>query len=277
MITIRVLLENTAREEGLHCAHGLSMYVRTPGHKLLFDAGPNDFFARNAETLGVDLSQVDMAVLSHGHYDHSGGLEDFFRINPQAPLYLRREALDGCYSKSYGPEPKYIGLSPALESYQDRMRFAQDERKIDRELMLFSAKERQDPPLRANSKLLRREGDSFCQDDFRHEINLLITSGEKAVLLAGCAHSGIVPIMAQCEVLLGRAPDIVLGGFHLFAPRTGETEPEELIREIGRKLAKWPSRYYTGHCTGEKAYGQLKEILGDRLQPLYGGLKLTIE
>ena len=113
--------------------------------------------------------------------------------------------------------------------------------------------------------------------NFRHETNLLITAGEKAVLLAGCAHSGIVPIMQRCEALLGRAPDIVLGGFHLFSPGSGETEPEEVIRGIGRKLAQWPSHYYTGHCTGEKAYQQLSSILEDRLHPLSGGLKLVIE
>jgi len=107
-------------------------------------------------------------------------------------------------------------------------------------------------------------------------MNLLITAGERAVLLAGCAHKGIVPIMERCCELLGRAPDLALGGFHLFSPGSGETEPEDVIREIGMQLSQWPTRYYTGHCTGQTAFSQLKEILGDQLQSMYGGLELRL-
>lgn len=274
MIQITVLLENTSVREDILCRHGLSIHVRTPEHSILLDMGPDEAFARNAEVLGIDLEKVDLAVLSHGHYDHGGGLTTFFRRNDHAPLYLREEALGGQYSRSGSPEPRYIGLEAPMD--RSRLHFAGDVLTIDRELTLFSAVRCQEPPLRSNAVLLRQEGEHLVQDTFRHEQNLLITVEDTAVLLAGCAHRGIVPILEQCEALLGRSPDVVLGGFHLHSPRTGETEPEPVIRQIGAELARRGSRYYTGHCTGSRAYDQLKQQLGDRLLPMYGGLVLKI-
>ena len=70
---IKVLSENTAASDEFGCEHGLSLYVETGKHRLLFDTGASDLFAKNAARLGVELSAVDTAVLSHGHYDHGGG------------------------------------------------------------------------------------------------------------------------------------------------------------------------------------------------------------
>ena len=88
---ITVLTENTACRESLACEHGLSLYIETGCHKILFDAGQSGAFADNAEALGIDLSAVDFAVLSHGHYDHGNGLVRFLEINGTAPIYLRRD------------------------------------------------------------------------------------------------------------------------------------------------------------------------------------------
>ena len=70
---ITSLLENTTSRSGIAAEHGLSLYIETATHRILFDMGQTDLFARNAEALGVDLTHVDLAVLSHGHYDHGGG------------------------------------------------------------------------------------------------------------------------------------------------------------------------------------------------------------
>ena len=89
------LIENTPGRIGCAYAHGLSFYVETEKHKLLLDLGPSDESIRNAETLGIDLSAVDTVVLSHGHYDHTGGFPMFHDINPNAPVYIHRNALRG--------------------------------------------------------------------------------------------------------------------------------------------------------------------------------------
>ena len=85
---ITTLLENTTKRSDLQAEHGLSLYIETGDQKILFDMGQTDLFAQNAEILGVDLSEVDIAVLSHGHYDHGGGLRKFLEINSRAPIYV---------------------------------------------------------------------------------------------------------------------------------------------------------------------------------------------
>ena len=86
------LIENTPGAEGCVPAHGLAFYVETDGHRILVDAGPSDEMLHNAERLGVDLRTVDVAILSHGHYDHSGGLLAFAELNPTAAIYMQRSA-----------------------------------------------------------------------------------------------------------------------------------------------------------------------------------------
>ena len=88
------LMENTTCCDELFCEHGLSLYIETEGHRILFDAGQSAAFADNAEKLGVDLREVDFAVLSHGHYDHGGGLGRFLEIHKTAPVYVSRYAFE---------------------------------------------------------------------------------------------------------------------------------------------------------------------------------------
>ena len=101
---IRVLAENTAKE-GFLCEHGLSLLVETDaGRKILFDMGQSDLFAANAKELSLDLASVDTAVLSHGHYDHGGGLSRFLQVNKKAPVYISRYA----FGEYYNGQEKYI-------------------------------------------------------------------------------------------------------------------------------------------------------------------------
>ena len=100
------LLENTTRREDMLTEHGLSLYIETDTHKILFDMGQTDAFYENAKTLGVDISAVDFAVVSHGHYDHGGGLAKFLEVNSHAPVYIMRDA----FLPHYNAKGKYIGL-----------------------------------------------------------------------------------------------------------------------------------------------------------------------
>ena len=90
---ISVLVENTSSEQEILSEHGLSLYIETEEHKILFDTGQSDDFAENSRSMGIDLSKADMVILSHGHYDHGGGLKRFLEINQTAPVYVSRHAL----------------------------------------------------------------------------------------------------------------------------------------------------------------------------------------
>ena len=122
---ITVLVENTTSNADFIAEHGLSLLINSNEKTILFDCGQTDAFIKNAKTLGVDLSQVDFLILSHGHYDHGGGLKDFLKINKKATLYLPQNAFDGHYN---GVE-KYIGLNTTLLD-ENRIVIVDDQLKI---------------------------------------------------------------------------------------------------------------------------------------------------
>ena len=134
---ITTLLENKTTCDALRCEHGLSLYIETAKHKILFDSGASDAFWENAKALGIDLAQVDIAFLSHAHNDHCGGLLTFLRGNRTAKVYLQKEAF-GDYYVVTPTKCAFIGLDPKLHEYADRFVMAEGVTKLDEELTLFS-------------------------------------------------------------------------------------------------------------------------------------------
>lgn len=248
------LIENTTGCEALACEHGLSLYIESGSHRLLFDAGQSGAFARNAEKLGVDLKTVDLAVLSHGHYDHGGGLARFLRINDHAPVYLSQYAFDSHYNASGNA----IGLDPALKE-SGRLRFTRGKTPLAPGLTLHCLS---CPPAYQSGMTA---GDPPYPEDFRHEQYLLVEEGGKRILVSGCSHKGIVNIAAHFQ------PDILIGGFHFM--KIGD---EAVLQAAAEELLHFPTVYYTGHCTGEAQFVFLKNIMGDRLHGLSTGTILEL-
>lgn len=272
---IVTLLENTAHAEGVHAAHGLSNYIETPKHNILFDMGPDARFVENAEKLGVDLAKVDVAVLSHGHSDHGGGLAAFCRLNDHAKIYMRPGVFGQYYSLA-GEQPHYIGLDPELHQFESRFVYTDEVCRIDDELTLFAGVHDEMNALKASAKLKEKDGESWHSDGFGHEQDLIVEAEGKTVLFAGCAHMGIVNILNTARARLGRLPDAVFGGFHFFQLDPESEESHKLVDSVGNLLLEGDTVYYTGHCTGEYAYNRLKAILGDRLRPMCGGCVETL-
>ena len=130
---ITALVENTSQDKKFGTEHGLSLYIEAGFQKILFDMGQSGLFADNAKVLGISLSDVTIAVLSHGHYDHGGGLAKFLEINKKAPVYISRYAFEGHYN---GTE-KYIGLDRNLRG-NERLIYTDDIVSIGKGLMLYS-------------------------------------------------------------------------------------------------------------------------------------------
>lgn len=272
---IKVLSENTAASKEFGCEHGLSLYAETDRHRLLFDTGASGLFAKNADKLGVDLSAVDVAVLSHGHYDHGGGLKTFLEKNEQAKVYMQERAFEPHYSNRAGGIKAYIGLAPELLP-NERFVFCKGRQKMDGELELFSQVREITPVPSGNAELFRKSGEAFVPDDFAHEQNLVIWQNKRAVLIAGCAHRGILNIVRQFESDYGRFPDVVIGGFHLHSRGSGKSEAPETVDALARELLQTGARYYTCHCTGQEAYQRLKAVMGNRIGYLSAGSRLAI-
>ncbi len=265
------LVEDTKKGSCLN-EHGLSFYIETENHKLLLDSGATDLFLENAQRLDLDLTQVDIFVLSHGHYDHAGGLPVFAKINPEAKIYLKDSVgEDYYYLSSQGAN--YIGIDKTILTLPQVVKVRGD-LEIDRELFLFSGFKEQRYPSWSNQRLKRKVGDDFLQDSFGHEQCLVVTEGEYHVLLSGCAHNGILTILGRYRELFGKDPDVVISGFHMMKNKDYTEEETEYIRQTARELKETNSLFYTGHCTGQEAFDLMKEIMGDQLKAFHSGLSI---
>lgn len=270
-----VLSENTSRSETLEREHGLSVYLETPGRRILFDTGAGCVFRNNAEKLGVDLSNVDLLVISHGHNDHGGGLRAFLEVNSRAKVYLHQQAFEAHYSKRPAGVA-YIGLDRTLLP-NERFVFCGDQAVIDENIEVFSRVKPKRLLPSCNATLLAKHGDAFVPDDFAHEQNLVVQQNGKAVLIAGCAHKGIVNIVEECRDRIGQYPDYVVGGFHFIGSGGKQNEAQDVVSEVGKYLASTPSRYFTCHCTGTENFRHLKRILGEKIRYLSAGDRIEIE
>lgn len=273
---VSVLMEDTSRDSRFLCEHGLSLYLETEEHKILFDTGKSGLFLENAAWMGIDLSKVELGVLSHGHYDHGGGLAAFFSQNRTAPVYLHTGAEQGHFSRRKTGKVEPIGIS-LPEGEEGRFVFVSGDRALGPGLLLFDSAGREFPLPESNQVLLVREGEAYCCDPFVHEQSLLVQEGESWVLIAGCAHRGIVNILRRGQELTGGNIRAVIGGFHLSNPSAGTSVPEEEIFSVGQQLARYPKvRYLTGHCTGEEAYERLRPLLGERICRISSGQVLEV-
>jgi 7,8-dihydropterin-6-yl-methyl-4-(beta-D-ribofuranosyl)aminobenzene 5'-phosphate synthase len=267
------LIENTEGETGCINAHGLSFYIETEKHRILCDLGPSDDTLKNAEKLGIDLRLVDTVVLSHGHYDHSGGIIPFAMLNDTALIYMQRNATGEYYAddgeSAEGERYRYIGIDKQIADLP-QVRFADGDMVIDEELSLFVMENTGKLPF-TNARLKRKEGDTFVQDDFRHEQFLVIRDADRTVLLSGCAHNGILNIMNEYRRKCGSDPDVVISGFHLMKKTDYKDYQIREIMEIAEDLRKYDTLFYTCHCTGIPAYEIMKEIMGDKLRYVHSG------
>ena len=266
---IITLMENTDGGNGCAIEHGLSFYVETTKHKILLDTGASDRFIANAEKLGIDLAKVDTVILSHGHYDHTGGVLPFVRINQKALIYLR-DCADGEYYHVDENEVRYIGIDRAIWDLPQLVRVKR-RMNIDEEISIFTNITGRRCWSTSNNALKIKFGDRYRQDPFRHEMCTVIRSEGKNYLFSGCAHNGILNILDAYHAIYGGWPDVVLTGFH-FMKKTEYTDAEKKnILAVANELKQIPAVFYSGHCTGEAAFTMMKEVMGDQLHQLHSG------
>lgn len=242
---ITALVENTSVNPDIGAEHGLSLYIETENHKILFDTGQTNLFEENAKKLGIDLSLVDFAVLSHGHYDHSGGLRRFFEINDHAPVYISKYAFEPHYN---GTE-KYIGVDPELQN-SERIILTDGSFEITDGVNLINISNEGKSVQFASSNLNTLENGVFVPDDFRHEHYLMIEENNKKVLFSGCSHKGIVNIVNNIKA------DVIVGGFHFSTLPTDGT-----LENYAKYLDMFNIEYHTGHCTGVEQYEFMKKYI----------------
>lgn len=277
------LTENTKLKDrdDLIAEHGLSLYMECNDRCILFDTGASGAFEKNAGKLGVNLRDVDVLVISHHHYDHGGGLARFLEVNHKAKIYLRKCDEDDLYFRVPGIVSRYIGLDQELlEKQAGRIEFIERFTEILPDLYILTDIPKKFSLPKGNRRLFTKKDNRFRQDKFEHELIMVQREGHELVVFTGCAHSGILNMMAA---VTEKFPDVpikgVFGGFHLMGlPKLNTMSGSKAeVRGIGKELLKYPiEQVYTGHCTGQKAYRILKELMAGKLKYFPTGSEVVL-
>ena len=271
---ITVLMEDSEVCGGLQFEHGFSVYVETADSRILVDTGASERTWVNAEALGIDLSRVEGVFLSHGHYDHSGGILSFARRSPNVPVYMHPAAKLAYYNLRDGAE-KYIGIDTSICSLPNLVCLSKDQA-IGNGISVFGGVTGRRNWPQSNLTLKQKIGQEYVQDRFTHEQYVVIQEGQQLVLISGCAHNGILNILDRFRELYGRDPDAVISGFHMMKNGDYDASEKELIVGIAEELKTMDTRFYTGHCTGAAAYAIMKPILGSQIEYIRSGTELTV-
>lgn len=265
------VLVNDIALDGFKNEHGLSLFVDSFHNKILFDTGMSNLFFENAKKMNVDISQADACVISHGHFDHGGGLEFFIKKFPNKIIYLHQKAFG-----KYLSEKRYIGLNTELKNKPNFIFLPNGIKKINSEITIFSDVNQQKLLSESNLSLKMVKDGNVISDAFLHEQNMIIEEKGKFYLFTGCSHKGIVNIMNRAKEIIGNYPYAVIGGFHLSSPSKGTCEKEELVQKVAYFLLETGSLCYTLHCTGNRGYKILKGIMKNKLDYLPAGRFIEI-
>lgn len=267
------LVENTALldRKGLHTEHGLSLCISSKDQQILFDTGISGNFHWNAQKLNVDTAKVTLAVISHHHFDHGGGLATFFEANHKAKVYLRNSSTEQFYLDIFGLFRRQIGLDETLfQLHPQRFVHVSQFSEIVPDVFILTKINKRHATPKGNRYLFMGAGPSKRLDGFEHELILVIRQNPGLVVFTGCSHHGILNMLdAVLEHFPGQTIKAVFGGFHLIdLPLINSMAGSKAgVEELGKAILKYPiEKIYTGHCTGLKAYQILKEVLGTKLK-----------
>jgi 7,8-dihydropterin-6-yl-methyl-4-(beta-D-ribofuranosyl)aminobenzene 5'-phosphate synthase len=282
-VRITTLIDNRPSPDDpqLTAEWGLSLCVELDGRHILVDMGASDAFARNAGRLSIDVAAVDVAIVSHHHYDHGGGLRRFLELNDHAPIYLGATPDGDPTVKLLGFVRKYVGLDQALLArHAHRFHFVHERTEVLPGVFVLPRIGGHHARPAGNKHLFLKRGEGLVPDDFRHEVVVAVQERDALVVLTGCSHNGLLNMVETASAEFPGVPvKAVVGGFHLakLPPFRGMSESERTVADVGRAvLATGIETTWTGHCTGRKAFEVLRAAMGDRVREIHTGSRIDL-
>jgi 7,8-dihydropterin-6-yl-methyl-4-(beta-D-ribofuranosyl)aminobenzene 5'-phosphate synthase len=243
---IVTLIENLVYKQDLVAEHGLSLYIETDNKKILFDTGQSGIFLQNAQKLGINIEDIDTLVLSHGHYDHTGGLYPFLEKNNKAKVYAKKDIFN---LKHHGNN-RFIGTindeTKLKNTFVDAITEIAENVFIMPDITIYN-------PTDTHFKGLQiKQGNELITDEFSDELFIVIKKNERINIITACSHRGITNICATATEHFKLPVGLILGGFHM---KECTTDEYVQITHYFRQLQ--PQSIGVCHCTGIEKYADM--------------------
>ncbi|MEM2207699.1 MAG: MBL fold metallo-hydrolase [Sulfolobales archaeon] len=278
-VEVAVLVDDYSGFTKFLAEHGFSVLVSVlyggeRVFRVLVDTGSSGgVLLKNASSLGVSLESVDIIVLSHRHYDHSGGLAKLVKAVGSKPVVAHPDVLKPCYSKSHGFTRFDVGLPPAVRRSLQRLELvlAKEPLELAPGVWFLGEVDRYYDNKYAIKNFKTISGGVIVDEPLLDDTAVVVSLGERVIVVAGCSHSGVANIVKQARRLTGAKEVVVLGGFHL-----ANADPETIAKVVEELVYEGVVNVYAGHCTGLRGEAKLLERFGDKMTKIHAGYRLRV-
>jgi 7,8-dihydropterin-6-yl-methyl-4-(beta-D-ribofuranosyl)aminobenzene 5'-phosphate synthase len=263
--TVTTLVDNSVAQSGnaLLGEHGLSFYIETGDRRILFDTGQNLAISNNARVLGIDLKQIDTVVLSHGHYDHSGGLQSILECNKNFTLYGHPDVFSPKVKQTNG-NYKYIGIPVEKDDVVNggvSLKLSRKPVEIAPGVMTSGEIALENDFEDGEPMFFLKTDEQVMPDTLADDQALILETDKGLVVLLGCSHRGVINTLTQVARLKGNHKiHGILGGLHL-----GKASDGKLAKIIDHLRGFDLKMLGVGHCTGPRAFLALANAFKDRV------------
>ncbi|HOF18369.1 MAG TPA: MBL fold metallo-hydrolase [Phycisphaerae bacterium] len=273
-VALTILVDNHSADAALKAEHGLSLLLSSPTRRVLYDAGATaETLLHNAAQLGVPLESVDAVILSHGHYDHTGGLEAVVRCRRGMHVYAHPDAFARRWAEKPGETLRDISCPHHLRKLCELgavIHAVKAPEKLDGWLVLSGPIG--GPPAGPAHFVVRR-GDQMCRDGFEDELFAMVRGRSGWAVVSGCCHRGVRNTLKAARFLAKGEPIVAfVGGLHLGSAT--DEEIDEAAAALEAASGDTPLDLYPLHCTGQKAVEAFRKRFGERVHPAAGGTKI---
>lgn len=248
---IAILIDNCPSIDNpcLKCEHGLSVYADCGDVSFLCDMGLTAGYRENALLMGVDLQSVDFAVVSHGHNDHTGGLEDFLHSYANVPVYLSGDVMvHRYYSTRHGAKRDISTQQSLVTDFNSRLLTINESRRVSENIAIVKCECNYYSVPQGNRFLMKDDG----RDDFSHELSIAVKTDAGLVIISSCSHCGVMNIIESCRQFTKEDRVVAfIGGLHFVDGDWTDDEVAQFVDDIEHYTPE--TKFYVGHCTGDKA------------------------